>query len=182
MGVARDFEYEKLIVGIIYHDTELLAEALSWLVGEFGEIEDKTEVFSFSREFSDYYDSELGGEGMRMIVSFKDTVDPARQAEIKIMTNDFEKKHSECGMRRINLDPGFISHGRLMLATTKPTGFRVPLCDGIYTELTLFYARGAWQHFPWSYRDYRSEKVQEFLTRVRRKYLEQRKNRTGSNE
>ena len=78
-------------------------------------------------------------------------------------------------MRVINLDPGLISHGRVMLATTKKTGFRVPLRDGIYTELTLFYARGAWQKFPWTYRDYQSERVQSFLTVVRKKYLSQRK-------
>ena len=34
------------------------------------------------------YDEELGGEGKRVIFSFKDTVDPARQAEIKIATNE----------------------------------------------------------------------------------------------
>jgi hypothetical protein len=63
-----------------------------------------------------------------------------------------------------------------MLATTKETGFRVPLADGIYTELTLFWARGGWQKFPWTYRDYQSERVQTFITKVRKKYLEQRKN------
>jgi hypothetical protein len=46
---------------------------------------------------------------------------------------------------------------------------------GIYTELTLFWARGAWQKLPWSYRDYQSERVQKFITKVRAKYLSQRK-------
>ena len=79
------------------------------------------------------------------------------------------------GKRHVNLDPGFINHGRLLLATTKKAGFRIPLKDGIYTELTLFYARGAWNKFPWTYRDYQSKKVQDFLTVVRKKYLEERK-------
>ena len=46
---------------------------------------------------------------------------------------------------------------------------------GIYTELTLFYARGGWHKLPWTYRDYQSERVQAFLTTVRKKYLAQRK-------
>lgn len=174
MGAVFDFEKEKLIIGVIYHDTEVLSRALDILTAEFGEIEDESEEFSFSREFSSYYDGELGGEGMRRIISFKDTVDPARQAEIKLRTNEIELLLSPDGGRRINLDPGFMSHGRLLLATTKKTGFRIALSDGIYTELTLFYARGAWQKLPWTYRDYQTERVQKFLTRVRKKYLAQR--------
>ncbi len=175
MGAVYDFEYEKLIVGVIYSDRELLDKALSILVSEFGEIEDASEEFSFSKEFSDYYDEELGGEGLRRIYSFKKTVDPARQADIKIRTNEIEKELSVDGKRHINLDPGFINHGRLLLATTKKAGFRIPLKDGIYTEMTLYYARGAWQKLPWTYRDYQSERVQGFITKVRHKYLLERR-------
>ena len=175
MGATYDFEKEKLILGVIYHDKAVLDVAMEILVGEFGEIEDMSEEFSFSGEFSTYYDEEIGGEGMRRIYSFRELVDPSRQAEIKTRTNEIEAQFSVDGNRRINLDPGFINHGRLMLPTTKETGFRVPLSDGIYTELTLFWARGGWQKFPWTYRDYQSERVQTFITKVRKKYLEQRK-------
>ena len=175
MGAVYEFEKEKLIIGVIYHDKAVHDAAMKILSDEFGEVDLMSEEFSFSGEFSSYYDDELGGEGMRRIYSFKETVSPDRQADIKIRTNEIEALFSEGGKRKINLDPGFINHGRLMLATTKETGFRVPLKDGIYTELTLFYARGAWQKFPWSYRDYQSERVQEFLTRVRNIYLAERR-------
>lgn len=175
MGLAGEFEFEKLIVGVIYRDENVYREAIAELVREFGAIDDESERFSFSREFSDYYDEELGGEGMRVILSFEQVVDPTRQAEIKTFTNSLEAKYSADSRRQINLDPGFINTGRLMLATTKPSGFRIPLSDGIYTELTLYYSRGEWQKFPWTYRDYQSEKVQKFLTRVRGKYLAERK-------
>ena len=175
MGAVYDFEYEKLIIGVIYHDEAVRDAALEILVSEFGEWEDVCEEFSFSKEFSSYYDDELGGEGLRRIYSFKTLVDPKRQAEIKTRTNEIEAQFSKDGKRLINLDPGFISHGRLLLATTKKTGFRIPLSDGIYTELTLFYAKGKWQKLPWTYRDYQSERVQAFLSRVRKKYLDERK-------
>ena len=83
MGKTYDFEKEKLIIGVIYHDNIILEAALDILVREFGEIEDVSEEFSFSGEFSTYYDEELGGEGLRRIYSFRELVDPARQAEIK---------------------------------------------------------------------------------------------------
>ena len=175
MGQAQEFEREKLIIGVIYNDPDIKDRATALLVEKFGEIEDVCEQFSFSREFSTYYDEELGGEGLRLIYSFKTTVDASEQAEIKEFTNELERRFSDGNKRRINLDPGFINHGRLMLATTKNAGFRIPLKRGIYTELTLFFARGEWHALPWSYRDYQSKRVQDFLTTVRKKYLDQRK-------
>ena len=179
MGAVGEFEKEKLIIGIIYHDLEIYEKAVNILTEAFGEIEMESERFSFSKEYSTYYDGELGGEGQRVIVSFKQTVDPSRQAEIKLFTNKIEEEFSVEGNRRINLDPGLINHGRLTLATTKPTGFRTAISDGIYTELTLFYARGSWQKLPWTYRDYQSERVQKFLRRVRNVYLRQRQESKG---
>ena len=175
MGAVYEFEKEKLIIGVIYHEKEILDQAMEILIKEFGEIEDMSEEFSFSKEFSTYYDDEIGGEGLRRIYSFKELIDPARQAEIKTRTNEIEAEFSLEGNRQINLDPGFINHGRLLLATTKETGFRIPLKDGIYTELTLFWARGGWQKLPWTYRDYQSSLVQKFITKVRASYLAQRR-------
>lgn len=175
MGAELDFEKEKLIIGVIYHDPEILERAMKILTDEFGQTDGMCEEFSFSKDFSTYYDEEIGGEGLRRIYSFKDAVDPSRQAQIKKRTNEIEREFSVDGKRQINLDPGFINHGRLMLATTKNAGFRIPLADGIYTELTLFYARGEWHKFPWSYRDYQSPRVQQFLTEVRHKYLLERR-------
>lgn len=175
MGLAYNFEKEKLIMGFIYNSEEIFQKALSVMTDKFGPYDFMTDEFSFTEEFSDYYDEELGGEAKRRILSFERLVNPEEQADIKTFTNAVEKDFSIDGNRKVNLDPGFLSHGRLLLATTKKTGFRIPLKDGIYTELTLFYARGAWQKLPWTYRDYQSQRVQSFLTEVRRRYLEQRK-------
>lgn len=175
MGEIFEFEAEKLIIGVIYSDKEILESALERLREKFGEWDMVSEEFSFSEEFSNYYDEELGGEGLRRIYSFERLVDASDQAEIKEWTNALEAELAVNGNRRINLDPGFINHGRLMLATTKKAGFRIPLKRGIYTELTLFWARGQWNKLPWSYRDYQSERVQSFITKVRTKYLSQRR-------
>ncbi len=176
MGQALEFEKEKLIIGIIYHDSDILEKTLAILTERFGEIEDASEEYSFSADFSTYYDGELGGEGIRRIISFKENVAPELQADIKIFTNEIEQSFE----RKINLDPGFINSGRLLLATTKQIGFRIPLKDGIYTELTLYWARGKWQKLPWTYRDYQSERVQKFITKVRAKYLKERREKMNA--
>ena len=175
MGEIFDFEKEKLIIGVIYSDKEIFDNAMKQVIEKFGPVDMVSEEFSFSKEFSNYYDDELGGEGIRRIYSFENLVDASEQAEIKEWTNELELKLAIDNNRKINLDPGFINHGRLMLATTKKAGFRIPLKRGIYTELTLFWAKGAWHKLPWSYRDYQSERVQKFITKVRAKYLAQRK-------
>ena len=175
MGKIQEFDKEKLIIGVIYSDEAVYSQVMKLLTDEFGAIDCECEEFSFSKEFSEYYDEELGGEGKRKIYSFKSLVDASNQAEIKERTNEIEALFSVDGKRKINLDPGFINHGRLMLATTKNAGFRIPLKRGIYTELTLFYARGQWHKLPWSYRDYQSQRVQTFLTKVRSIYLAQRR-------
>ena len=171
MATVKEFEPEKLILGVIYHDKEVFDEAMRLFCERFGDYDFVSEEFSFSEEYSSYYDGELGGEGMRRIYSFERLVDPSLQVEIKEFTNEIEARFS----RKINLDPGLMNQGRLTLMSTKDSGFRIPLKDGIYAELTLFYAKGGWQKLPWTYRDYQSGKTQNFLLKVRKSYMAERK-------
>lgn len=176
MAKVADFEFEKLIVSVIYHDREILDSALGALRAEFGEIDAVSTEFSFSEGFSSYYDAELGGEGFRRIYSFERLVSPDLQADIKIKTNAVEDSFS----RKINLDPGLLNDARLLLPTTKKLGYRVPLKDGIYSDLALFYARGEFHKLPWTYRDYQSDAVQKFLLSVRKKFILERRKRQKS--
>ena len=154
MGAIFEFEKEKLLMGVIYHDEDVLEKVLTELTEKFGKIDMISEEYSFSRNFSSYYDEELGGEGMRRIYSFDELVDASMQAEIKEYTNELEKKYSEGERRLINLDPGFMSHGRYMLPTTKNASFRIPLKRGIYSEMTLFFARGKREKIIWTDQNY----------------------------
>lgn len=175
MGAIHEFVNEKLVVGVIFNREDILECAMRDLKEKFGECDMVSDDYSFSDGYSTYYDEELGGKGTRRIYSFEKTVDPSLQAEIKEFTNEIEKKYSIDGKRLVNLDPGLMSHGRFMLSTTKDASFRIPLKRGIYTEMTLFYARGKWRTLIWTYMDYQSETVLNFLEKVRKKYLTQRK-------
>ncbi|MBQ8921391.1 MAG: DUF4416 family protein [Oscillospiraceae bacterium] len=174
MGSAAKFEPEKLVCAVLFTEQAQADDAVSLLKAKFGEIDLESETYCFS-EFSPYYDTEMGGRVYRKIVSFADCRDPSELSIIKTETNAIEQQSARSGSRSVNLDPGFISPGRLSLATTKNAGHRIPLSDGIYAELTLFYARGAWNPFPWTYMDFKSPAVHAFLTQVRRIYMQQRK-------
>lgn len=174
MGIAAPFEPEKLICAILYTDRKEADAALKILREHYGETDAVSAEYCFS-DVSPYYDEEMHGRVYRRIVSFAACRDPQELAEIKAFTNSLEQENAENLQRRFNLDPGFISPGRLSLATTKNAGHRIPLSDGIYAELTLFYARGAWNAFPWTYMDFQREDVQAFLSDVRKIYMQQRK-------
>lgn len=174
MGIAQAFEKEKLILAMLYTDTLLAENMKKHLVEDYGEFDCVSEPYCFS-EISPYYDSEMEGKVFRQILSFRECRDPQELAAIKTHTNELEQSCASDGNRRLNLDPGFISCGRLTLATTKNAGHRIPLQDGIYVELTLFYARNAWHPFPWTYMDFKLPQVQEFLLTVRSQYMKQRK-------
>jgi hypothetical protein len=63
----------------------------------------------------------------------------------------------------LNLDPGLLSLGKFMLATTKDQAHRIYLRDGIFAEVTLHYHAGAFEAWPWTYADYQLPFVREFL-------------------
>lgn len=175
MGTAQHFEPEKLICAVLYTDADTADTAIAQLKSAYGDTDLVSEPYLFS-EISPYYDGEMGGAVYRKMLSFSECRNPEELAAIKNFTNSIEQQSADAGNRHINLDPGFISAGRLSLATTKNAGHRIPLSDGIYAELTLFYARQAWHPFPWTYMDFKLPQVHDFLSKSRKIYMQQRKN------
>ena len=154
---------------------ENIDRVISDLCAQFGSIDFKSDTISF--DFTGYYDEEMGTPITRFFLSFETLVVPDRLAEIKNFTNEIEKKYSVESMRRVNLDPGLISLKRLILASTKDNGRRIPLTDGIYAEITLVFIDGAFRPVPWTYPDYRSHQYLEVLKKVREIYKSQLKRR-----
>ena len=72
----------------------------------------------------------------------------------------------------MNLDPGLLSLGKLILASTKDNAQRIPLRDGIYAEVTLIYREKSYRPLPWTYPDYRSPEYLEILHALREELRE----------
>jgi hypothetical protein len=72
--------------------------------------------------------------------------------------------------RPINIDPGYLSLTKLVLASTKNREHRIYLREGIYAEVTLAYRDQAWQTMPWTYADYQRADVRAFLAAARRRF------------
>jgi hypothetical protein len=83
---------------------------------------------------------------------------------------DLADQSSDPPRRRVNLDPGYVFGGGLVLSTGKFAGHRLYLGERIWGELTLFYRRG-FQTLPWTYRDYQSPLLAILLAEMRKAFL-----------
>jgi hypothetical protein len=90
-------------------------EVKSTLEQKFGKSDYESEYIPFTE--TSYYDSELGKPIFRKILAFERLLEQNRLPEIKLATNTLEEAYSREGKRLFNLDPGFITHERLVLAT-----------------------------------------------------------------
>ncbi len=162
----------KLVVGMISAKVELFHQVEAILSRRFGDIDFESELIPFTH--TDYYDTEIGGNLKRKFISFKELIKPEDIADIKIFTNDLEKKflYAGSGRRRINLDPGYLEAAKLVLATTKNHQHRIYLGKGIYGEVTLRYTKKSFQPWEWTYPDYRSAKYLQIFNTIRELYQE----------
>ena len=126
-------------------------------------------------DYTDYYCPEMGENLVRRFLSMEKLIRPETLPDIKLATNSMENEFTQEGKRRVNIDPGYISKGHLILATGKSYAHRPYLRDGIYADLTLFYQNKKFCSLPWTYPDYADEKQLLMLGKIRATYLLQLK-------
>jgi len=174
-----------LIVGVLISPCPLtpdpcplLDSVRAALESRFGSIDDQSELIPF--DFTRYYEPEMGPDLLRTWFSFNELRPPVRAdpdacpalVDDKLATIQLESLwRTPEGRRKVNLDPGHLTMHNLVLATTKNYAHRVFLGLGIYAELTLLYEHGKFAPLKWTYPDYRSRVAQDFLSRVRDRYL-----------
>ncbi len=162
-----------LIAAIMAPDPETIQTAKGKLCSSFGEIDLKSEAFQF--DFSRYYEREMGRGLIKEFISFSDLVEPGSLAEIKLFTNGIESELADTIdgnlRRRANIDPGYVTLGNLVLASTKDAGHRIYIGQGIYAELTLRFLKGSFRELEWTYRDYATDFAIGFFNSVRERLL-----------
>jgi hypothetical protein len=161
----------KLIASVFTARVELLEEAQVRLSQEFGPIDYDSELLTF--DHTTYYAAEFGENIKRRFVAFAELVHPGNLAEIKLLTNALEMEWMVEGKRRINVDPGYVSHSKLVLATTKNHAHRIYLGQGIYAEVTLHFRDGTFCAWPWTYPDYASPPLIAIFNQIRGLYVKQ---------
>ena len=122
-----------------------------------------------------YYEREMGWPLYRRFIAFQELTAPEDLVDIKLKTNAIEAGYLVQGKRQVNIDPGYISAERLILATGKNYVHRVYLCKGIYADLTLIFKKGSFRPLEWTYRDYADPDMIHMFNELRRIYMEKRR-------
>jgi hypothetical protein len=143
------------------------------LIDSFGPLEEKSHPSPWSH--STYYQKELGDRILRQFLFFQNRISQDQLAEIKQTTNILEEALARPGhpkpLRTVNLDPGYLTPAKVVLATTKDYSHRIYLRDGIFAEVTLQFSGGSFRPLPHTYPDYRSEETITLFNTVRRLLL-----------
>ena len=164
-----------LFVGMLSYDENLFQSVERRLEEEFGPVDLTSDVILFN--FTDHYEKEMGRNIRRKFISFERLIEPGRIAPIKVFTNrmeeDFSKMHFPVS-RPINLDPGYITSAKLVLATTKDYFHRIYLEKGIFAEITLCFRKGCFEAFEWTYPDYRTKEYADIFNHIRRLYIKKK--------
>jgi len=128
---------------------------------------------------TDYYEKEMGTGLFRRFVSFVPLISPEALAEIKLKTQGVEEGYQwiegEKRGRRVNIDPGYLDAGKVVLASTKSASHRIYLRSGIYGEVTLLFQSGSFQPLAYTYPDYLWPETRSFFMALRSLYLKQLK-------
>jgi hypothetical protein len=160
-----------VIAGFSRH-ASLLEQAKAGLEVEFGPVGLSSVAYSFVQ--TSYYEKSMGTDLRKQLWAFANLIDVERLPDIKLWTNALEREllvgYKE--ERPVNLDPGYLVHGKFLLATTKDQAHRIYLRGGIFAEVTLNYQAGEYRPSPWTYADYRLPEVIAFLGEAREYYRE----------
>ncbi len=139
--------------------------ALDALCARFGPMALQSDAYAI--DAAGYYAREMGGGLSKQLFCFSSLVDTAALCACKEAAMEIEQSLTRTvdgvACRTANIDPGLLSLESLVLSTTKRVGHRICIGTGIWAETTLLYQKGGYRSLPWTYLDYQSDLVQDFL-------------------
>ena len=171
MSHPKEPDHVKLISSLFSPEKDLTDRVIGDLEKSLGLVDSISPECFFDR--TKYYAREMGWPLHRRFISFEKLVPPDNLPEIKLKTIGVEGQYLRDGKRLINIDPGYISPERLILATGKNYVHRVYLSEGIYADLTLIFHRGSFRPLEWTYPDYAEDETISLFNEIRKKYMEQ---------
>ncbi|OHD65411.1 MAG: hypothetical protein A2176_15775 [Spirochaetes bacterium RBG_13_51_14] len=160
----------KLFIGIIFNSEEILRAVEKILYRKFGDIDYRTKNIPFTH--TRYY-REMGPAQFKILLSFRKLIWRDDIVEIKLYTNRIEKRFSENKIRKVNIDPGYLTLSNVYLATCKEFFHRMYLRKGVYLENEYRYVARRFQPWEWTYPDYLKQDYLFFFHEVRRMYHNQ---------
>lgn len=146
-------------------EPRLLTEVEAELTDLFGEIPLRSEPFPF--ELSDYYRAEMGGNLERRWLCFGELFGAEALPQFRLATGRIEERFSADGKRRVNIDPGYLDLGKLVLASLKEAPDKIYMGEGVWAHACLAYRDGRFSAPDHSFPDFHDGRFGEFMLRAR---------------
>ena len=172
MGVVQYPAQVKLFCGLLVAPAISQSHVEDVLQQHFGAIILRSQAFPFLQ--TSYYTREMGEGLTRLFLAFDPLINIPELVAVKHTTNRLEGRWSVSPeQRRVNLDPGYLDLGKVVLATTKNHAHRLYIGAGIYAEVTLRYRQKTFQAWEWTYPDYQLPITLNFFNQLRNLYKAQ---------
>ena len=161
----------KLFIGMLSPEPELFDICADIVSREYGPIDYQSEIVPWTN--SDFYQDEMGSGMLRKFIFFEQLRDPGDLPAIKLNTirieNGLAIQTVKKARRRINLDPGYVTEAKVVLATTKDYTHRLYIGEGVYAEVTLRYVNKirSFSSLDYTYLDYCSETYTTMFNKAR---------------
>ncbi len=164
MAETRIIEPVVRFCAVISRHAEAIQWAIDRLAASWGGIAMRADAVSFDAH--GFYAETMGDELRQVLVMLDGFVDPGGLADWKHLTMDWEREYAAASEhaepRPLNLDPGYVTQAKMVLATIKDRDHRIYLTRGMFAEVTLNYVGKRWVHHRWTYPSYRSDEVAQF--------------------
>lgn len=149
-------------------EPDLLPRVEAELTRAFGEVALESPAFSF--DTSDYYREEMGEKLHRYWFCFRVLCAPDRLADSRLETGRIEDGLAVGGKRRVNLDPGYLDLGKLVLASLKEAPDKTYVGRGVWAHTCLRFRDGRFTAPEHSFPDFRDGRFDAFMLEARKLY------------
>jgi len=125
---------------------------------------------------TDYYEQEMGSGLHRTLLAFDCLCAPENIADYKREAMSLEKqlgsadKQSSIKQRTLNIDVGYLDFDKMVLPSAKRGPFKIYGGEGIWLDMLLTYAKGAFHPTAWAFPDFSNEAYRKEMVRIREIY------------
>ncbi len=142
--------------------------ARSALTCSFGPVALVSRTYPF--DMSGYYEAEMGPGLLRAWLAFEQLALPDGIASWKEECAILEDRFRRGGSRTVNLDPGYLDFGKLVLASFKEAPDKICVGRGVWAHTCLRFRFGRFEAPDHSFPDFRDGRFDRFMLEARGKY------------
>ncbi len=158
-----------VIISIISIEDHQKESTLIPLESRFGKTEFESPLFPF--DLSDYYEKEMGPFLSRRWYCFSKLWDASELAEWKCFCESIENGYTDLkGNRTVNIDPGYLDYGKLVLASFKSAPDKIYMGRGVWAHTCLRYGHGTFIAPDHSFPDFKDGRFNDFMLEARKRY------------